>query len=98
MKILHLTLKKKWFDRVGVDKFEEYREDGRWIMSRLFHKDGTPKMYAAVQFRNGYQRDAPKKTFVFKGAYLGIGKPEWGASGKEQYIIKLGERITQRDE
>lgn len=93
-KILHLTLKKKWFDMVGNPKTEEYREDAAWIRSRLMHQNGTRKHYDVVQFRNGYSLDAPKKTFKFEGFKFGIGKKEWGASGTHQYIIKLGEQIT----
>jgi len=93
-KVLHLTLTKKWFDRVSVDKFEEYRDFGAWIVSRLFHKDGkTKKHYDLIQFRNGYSLTATKKTFKYDGFYFGIGKKEWGASGTHQYIIKLGEQL-----
>jgi len=93
MKILHLTLTKKWFDRVGVDKWEEYRYFGAWIKSRLMDRDLNRKHYDAVQFRNGYHRDAPKKTFEYLGFEYGIGNKEWGASGLRQIIIKLGERL-----
>lgn len=93
-KVLHLTLKKKWFDMVGDPKTEEYRDFGAWIISRLFHKDGkTKKHYDLVQFRNGYSLDAPKKTFKYEGFRFGIGKKEWGASGTHQYIIKLGDQV-----
>ena len=37
MKVLHLTLKKKWFDMVGPDKPEEYREIKMYWAVRLLH-------------------------------------------------------------
>lgn len=93
MKTLHLTLKKKWFDMVGPDKPEEYRDSSDWIRSRLYDKEGRARDYDAVHFSNGYGKHVPQKTFEFKGFHFGIGKKEWGASGSHQYIIKLGERI-----
>lgn len=35
MKILHLTLKKKWFDMIGFYKLEEYREIKPYWITRL---------------------------------------------------------------
>lgn len=47
MKILHLTLKKEWFDMVASgEKPEEYREIKPYWQSRL-----EGKHYDAVQFR-----------------------------------------------
>lgn len=42
-KILHLTLKKKWFDMiVSGEKKEEYREiTGYWVQRLLLDKDGN---------------------------------------------------------
>lgn len=37
MKILHLTLKKRWFDVVGINKHEEYREVKQFWAVRLLH-------------------------------------------------------------
>lgn len=93
MKTLHLTLKKKWFDRVGVDKWDEYRDDSQWIRSRLLTSNGTKKEYDVVRFANGYQKDSPAKVFNYNGFTFGVGKLEWGASGKDQFIIKLGKQI-----
>lgn len=69
MRILHLTLKKKWFDMVGNGKEEEYRELTPFWISRLcdfhkgsvgglvfdFHKLGchTLKEFDRVLFANG---------------------------------------------
>ena len=94
MKILHLTLKKNWFDRVGVNKFEEYRDESDWIRSRLMTSNGTHKQYDVVQFRNGYRKDSPVKTFKYEGFTWGVGEESWGAAPRKQYIIKLGQQIT----
>lgn len=58
MDILHLTLKKKWFDLIksGV-KREEYREMKPYWHTRLLNKN-----YDAIRFRNGYSKDAPPET------------------------------------
>ena len=52
--ILHLTLKKKWFDLMvsGKKKFE-YREPSKWIIVRL------EKKYDVIKFTNGYGSDKP---------------------------------------
>lgn len=89
MKILHLTLTKKWFDRVGFDKWEEYRDSGKWILSRLYHPNGIPKTYDIIKFRNGYRQDSPVKTFRYEGFDFAIGNSDLGASGHHQYIIKF---------
>lgn len=63
MKVLHLTLKKKWFDMIasGIKK-EEYREDKMYWKNRLV-KEGywhsqTCKDFDIVRFKNGYSKDA----------------------------------------
>ncbi len=55
MKILHLTLKKKWFDLIASgEKKQEYRENKPYWQSRLHGKT-----FDEVHFRNGYSKDAP---------------------------------------
>ena len=64
-RILHLTLKKKWFDLIASgEKKVEYREYKRhwikrlcevdWEGSFLFHKQ-----FDEIHFRNGYRKDSP---------------------------------------
>ena len=91
MKILHLTLKKKWFDMIasGV-KREEYREIKPYWNLRLLSKK-----YDAIQFRNGYSKDVPTLLIELKEILSGLGIIEWGApSGQAVYILKLGEIIN----
>lgn len=55
MKILHLTLKKKWFDLIATgEKKQEYRENKPYWQSRLHGKT-----FNEIHFRNGYAKDAP---------------------------------------
>lgn len=58
MKILHLTLKKKWFNLIqSGEKNVEYREDKPYWQKRLLN--GTQgKHFDIVRFRNGYSKDS----------------------------------------
>ena len=90
LRVLRLTLKRKWFGMIASgEKREEYREPGKWIMSRLVGKE-----YDAVEFANGYGRNVPRVTCRFLGWTRGGGNPEWGASPDRHYVvIRLGEII-----
>lgn len=86
MKILHLTLKKKWFDMIiRGDKKEEYREIKPYWDKRL-----NGKSYEIVRFRNGYAKDAPTMDVEIKGIRKDVCVPEWsdGATGLH-YVIEL---------
>ena len=55
MRILHLTLKRKWFDLIASGKKTiEYREYKPYWEKRLVGKN-----YQEVHFRNGYAKNAP---------------------------------------
>jgi ASC-1-like (ASCH) protein len=76
IKILHLTLKKKWFDLIKAgEKTKEYREVKPYWTTRLENK-----VYDEIHFRNGYSKNSP---FM---------KVEWKGMKKEndQYVILLG--------
>jgi ASC-1-like (ASCH) protein len=63
-KILHLTLKKKWFDLIkSGEKKEEYREIKQYFITRL-----QGRTYDFIIFRNGYSKTSPK----IKVKYLGV--------------------------
>jgi len=89
MRILHLTLKKKWFDMIASgEKREEYRELKDYWERRIENKT-----FDAIQFRNGYAKNAPKLLIELKGIGIGVPvcKQEWGATGYDEvYILKLG--------
>lgn len=90
-KTLYLTLKKQWFDLINCGiKTEEYREIKPYWEKRLNNKS-----YDIVEFRNGYQKDAPKMVFKINEIIKGKGRTEWGAISDENYfVIRLGERIN----
>ena len=87
MRVLHLTLEKKWFDMIlSGEKKEEYREIKEYWDKRLDHKS-----YDVVSFRNGYKKDSPRMTVEFHGHGWGSGMCQWGAPENELvHIIKLG--------
>jgi hypothetical protein len=57
-KILHLTLKKQWFDAIkSGEKKKEYRNVTRWSIPRLW-LENEPRPYDLIEFRNGYSKTA----------------------------------------
>jgi len=88
MKILHLTLKKKWFDMIASgEKKEEYREIKVYWAKRLL------KNYDAILFRNGYGEKVPSVLVEYKGLTQGVGDKSWGAPIEKAYILKFGKII-----
>lgn len=86
MKVLHLTLKKKWFDMILSDeKKEEYREIKEYWLKRFCDKEYykhevgfglescIDKFYDVVKFRNGYSKNA--RTILIECKGLKIDKP-----------------------
>ena len=58
-----------------------------WVNGNIIPKD-----YSSVTFHFGYTNKT--MTYSVKDISVGEGRTEWGAeSGKEYFIIKLGERI-----
>lgn len=90
MKVLHLTLRKKWFDMIASgEKTEEYREIKPYWEKRFFSKG-----YDLVHFRNGYSKNSPSMTFELSNISIKRGQTEWGAyPGKKYYVLTLGKRI-----
>ena len=82
MKILHLTLKKKWFDLIqSGEKTEEYRE-----------KRFEGVISGKINFKNGYSKNAACFIVELKRIEIREGKEEWGAEkGKKYFVLKLGE-------
>lgn len=87
MKILHLTLKKRWFDLIelGIKK-EEYRSIKKYWTTRF---DG--KGYTHINFKNGYNKNSPSCLVELKSIRIGIGNRDWGAPDEHVYILELGE-------
>jgi hypothetical protein len=90
MKVLHLTLKKKWFDMIASgEKKEEYREMKPYWRKRLV------KDYDIIRFKNGYGKNVPTMDIEFKGVQSSLGIIEWGAPEKETvYILPLGKILS----
>ncbi len=89
MKILHLTLKKKWFNLIKDHvKIEEYREIKPYWNKRL---NGS---HTHILFVNGYGKDRPRILIELKEIMTGLGLPLWGAPEKKTvYILRLGKII-----
>jgi hypothetical protein len=102
-KILHLTLRKKWFDLIlSGEKKEEYRECKDYWIIRLLSDYGKYariedyKHFDFVKFTNGYAKNSPCIVFKCEGIHTGFGNPDWGAEdGKEYFVIRIGERYPR---
>ena len=89
VKILHLVLKKKWYEmQESGEKTEEYRELTEYWRKRLIDQDTLrAKPYTHVCFHYGYTR----RCFINRidSITIGMGLPEWGApTYREVFIIK----------
>lgn len=103
MKILHLTLKKKWFDLIASgDKIIEYREfKSYWIrrlIDNVYVANVTPayKIFDEVHFRNGYRPDSPFMRVVHCGVRIVTSRLHKAVNGEilkgdRQFTIFLGE-------
>lgn len=106
-KILHLTLKKKWFDMIlSGEKKEEYREVKPYWITRLSGKwekgdDGTQSItpsYDQVLFTNGYGKNAPQMLVELTALDIGNAKPEWSDNWQgDVFKIKLGNIIETKN-
>jgi hypothetical protein len=86
MEILHLTLKKKWFDMIlSGHKKEEYREIKPYWIKRLCNKE-----YDVIKFRNGYGKKSPVIIVNLLEIVRGYGYTHLGAPEKVVFILKLG--------
>lgn len=108
--VLHLTLKKYWFDMIksGVKK-EEYREIKDYWVKRLKDMSLEPpfkafKSFSIIEFKNGYAKNAPTMRVEFKGIRIGKPKIEWcidaiefdqdNGSYDDCFIIELGSVLS----
>jgi len=90
--ILHLTLKKQWFDLIlSGEKREEYREIKDYWTKRL-----VGKKFDVIRFKNGYSKDARVMDVELLNKRVGYGSKKWGAeSGKKYYVLMLG-KVTAK--
>ena len=90
--ILHLTLKKKWFDQIAQNKKKwEYRKTSPYWLKRFTYVTPLysghslhPKQFDEIHFRNGYTKDKPFMRVEWKGLQL----KEF--EGDVHFAIKLG--------
>lgn len=103
--ILHLNVKRQWFDMIesGIKK-EEYRvQSSYWSRILMNHIRIKGLSYHPTDvilcFSNGY---SPNRDQIFtkcNGLYLGYGNPAWGALKDVQYfIIKIGDKLVKEME
>lgn len=92
MKILHLTLKKKWFDAISVgEKRVEFRAMKPYWIRRLVKSAGVViimRSFNEIHFRNGYDKDAP---------FMRVQHIETDVNfEKKRFEIKLGKVLERR--
>ena len=94
MKILHMTLHKKWFNLIANGKkSEEYRE-----IKPYWTKIFSRQKYDAIQFVNGYGNNRPRALVELKCIRAGLGVAEWGAPEQtEVYILILGKVLEVKN-
>lgn len=82
-------IERKIIDKWTLDACEKRGIDLKtaWVGGNIIPRD-----YSSVTFHLGYTNNT--MTYSIKAICVGKGRVEWGAeSGKEYFIIKLGERI-----
>lgn len=104
--ILHLNLKKKWYDMIASNKkLEEYREIKPY-WERVFVKDKGIKIKGeyykpsevAVCFSQGYRKGREQMILNLAGVAIREGKKEWGALPNTKYFVLSFEGETSRSE
>lgn len=104
IKILHLNLKRKWYEMISSgEKKEEYREIKTYWTKRFLanfdsigHGRFEPefKEFNVIAFKNGYGKNAPTLFVEFKGIKIDEAKPEWSNNwAGDVFVIKLGNAI-----
>lgn len=94
-KILHLTLKRKWFDLIADRvKTIEFRDIKPYWVKRL-----EDKVFDEVHFRNGYSKDSPFMRVEFISIERVSPPRAWFSNydSNGQYAIYLGEILEIRN-
>ncbi len=91
-RILHLTVKKKWFDLIASgEKTIEYRQGKAYWEKRLLDENGNSIEFAEVHFRNGYSRNAPFMRVEFKDLGRWEGSSPWPCCGAHGEVVNHGD-------
>jgi len=107
--ILHLNLKKKWFDMIeSGEKKEEYRDMSPYYFNYFKVNQCTasflikiknilyPPSEVIICFSNGYRKDRKQMFVKCKALHIGQGKKEWGAEYNMRYfILLLGNKLKE---
>lgn len=95
-RILHLPLKRVWFDQIahGIKK-EVYREQKRYWLRRLYNKTLFRKEFDEVHFTNGYGKDKPFMRVEWKGIYQA--KVDFEDKLRDMFVIKLGKVLEVKN-
>jgi hypothetical protein len=95
-RVLHLTLKKEWFDLIASGKKHfEYREVKSYWTKRLFYLEDDmwlEKVFDEIYFRNGYGKNVPFMRVEYIGLSLSV-----VFDGKRCYSIKLGKILELKN-
>jgi hypothetical protein len=85
-RILHLNLHREFFDAIARKrKGIEYRKQSPYWRKRL-----EDQRYEAIQFRNGYAKEAPEMLVEFRGLR------RYGRGRNAYYAIRLGRILRIR--
>ncbi len=96
-RVLHLTLKKKWFDMILYGyKTEEYREIKPY-WSKRFKDFLIEKPFDYILFKNGYSKMCPEIAVELKGIKFGNSKIKWSGIIEKCYVLKLGQIIYSKN-
>ena len=93
MKVLYLTIKREWFDKIlSGEKTIEYREVKRYWHCRLIKKEQYVK-FDYIIFKNGYSKNAPTIKIKHIKTERIYGYSTDLKIDKQVYAIHLGEII-----
>ena len=98
--ILHLNLKRKWYDMIeSGEKKEEYREMSLY-WCRIFRVDIKIKKVwyspddVIICFSNRYTKNRRQMFIKCTGLKVDYGKEEWGAeNGQYYFVLSLGSKL-----
>lgn len=96
MKPLNLVLTNAYFNMTGEPgKMFEIRKPSKWILSRLFNKDGSVKNYTHVELCDGYKKNRSTKFREFKGFSIASHEMSIGIPNGEILTISKGDIIIR---
>ncbi len=98
--VLHLVLKKKWYDMIAEGKkAEEYREVKQYWQTRIRNWLKKRAKRHVVAFSCGYR----KADLFFTVSHFAVSfhsqcyHPDWGEPHEPHFCLLLGERIELED-